>query len=109
MVVYEDGGTEAVKIYDRGVEYKDPETFGEPWHLSIPHTGNILAPRLSSEEPLGMQVADFVRTIRTRELPEHALTLARDVVRLAAAAAASLENGGELIALGPEIRVPEVV
>ncbi|MGB0092950.1 MAG: Gfo/Idh/MocA family oxidoreductase [Solirubrobacteraceae bacterium] len=107
MVVYEDGGTEAVKIYDRGVEYKDPETFGE-WHLSY-RTGNILAPRLSSEEPLGMQVADFVRTIRTRELPEHALTLARDVVRLAAAAAASLENGGELIALGPEIRVPEVV
>ncbi len=29
MVVYEDGAAEAVKIYDRGVEYKDPETFGE--------------------------------------------------------------------------------
>ena len=40
MVVYEDGAAEAVKIYDRGVEYKDPETFGE-YQLSY-RSGNIL-------------------------------------------------------------------
>ncbi len=45
MVVYEDGGAEAIKIYDRGVDYKDPETFGE-YHLSY-RSGDILSPRLS--------------------------------------------------------------
>ena len=40
MVVYEDGGAEAIKIYDRGVDYKDPETFGE-YQLSY-RSGDIL-------------------------------------------------------------------
>ena len=40
MVLYEDGTPEPIKVYDRGVEYKDPETFGE-WHLSY-RSGDIL-------------------------------------------------------------------
>ncbi len=97
MVLYEDGGAEPVKIYDRGVEYKDPETFGE-WHLSY-RTGDILSPKLSNEEPLSLQVGDFVRAMRTGELPDHGLALARDVVRLTAAAEASLKHGGIPMAL----------
>jgi predicted dehydrogenase len=101
MVVYEDGTQEAIKIYDRGVVYKDPETFGE-YHLSY-RSGDILSPHLSNEEPLSLQVGDFVRAMRTGELPEYGLALARDVVRLAEAADASLDRGGELVELGDEI------
>jgi len=100
MVVYEDGAAEAIKIFDRGVEYKDPETFGE-YHLSY-RAGDVLSPHLSNEEPLTLQIDDFVRAIRFGEQPEHGLALARDVVRLAEAAEASLKHGGEKVVLGGE-------
>ena len=61
MVVYEDGGAEAIKIFDRGVDYKDPETFGE-YHLSY-RSGDILSPKLETDEPLALQVADFLRAV----------------------------------------------
>lgn len=101
MVVYEDGSPEAIKIYDRGVEYKDPETFGE-WHLSY-RSGDILSPNLPSHEPLAVQLGAFVDAMRTGEQPEHGLSLARDVVRLAEAADASLDCGGAQIELGDEV------
>lgn len=100
MVLYEDGGAEAIKIYDRGVEYKDPETFGE-YQLSY-RSGDILTPHLSNEEPLSLQIEDFVRAIRFGETPAHGLALARDVVRMAEAADASLGNGGKRIDLGED-------
>jgi predicted dehydrogenase len=92
MVVYEDGSAEAIKIYDRGVEYKDPQTFGE-WHLSY-RSGDILSPNLPTAEPLAVQAGAFVHALRTGELPEYGLALARDVVRLSEAANASMEQGG---------------
>jgi hypothetical protein len=96
MVVYEDGGAEPIKIYDSGVEYKDPETFGE-YQLSY-RTGDIFSPRLSTEEPLGAQLGDFVRGLRGETFPND-LALARDVVRLAEAAGASLSDGGGQVLL----------
>ena len=39
MVVYEDGGAEPIRVFDHGVVYQDPETFGE-YHLSY-RTGDI--------------------------------------------------------------------
>jgi predicted dehydrogenase len=106
MVVYEDGGAEAIKIYDRGVDYKDPETFGE-YHLSY-RSGDILSPKLETDEPLALQVADFLRAVRGRERPAHDLSLARDVVRLAEAAQTSLANGGERVALAGETLISQV-
>jgi predicted dehydrogenase len=92
MVVYEDGSAEAIKIYDRGVDYKDPETFGE-WHLSY-RSGDILSPNLPNQEPLSLQVGAFARAMSTGERPEYPLELALQVVRLAEAAERSLSNGG---------------
>src|SRR5581483_489248 len=92
MVVYEDGAAEAIKVYDRGVEYRDPETFGE-WHLAY-RSGDIRSPNLPGHEPLSMQVGDFVLAMRTGERRDDALALACDVVRMAEAADLSLENGG---------------
>ncbi len=97
MVVYEDGAAEAIKIFDRGVVYKDPETFGE-YHLSY-RTGDILSPKLSHEEPLALQVADFIRAMQTGRPSGHGLDLAVDVVRLTEAAQESLGLGGAQIEL----------
>jgi predicted dehydrogenase len=97
MVVYEDGGPEAVKIYDRGVDYKDPETFGE-YQLSY-RSGDIRSPHLSNEEPLAMQLSDFVHRIQGGGHSADRLRVALDVVRLAEAAEASLQNGGDQVLL----------
>jgi predicted dehydrogenase len=97
MVVYEDGSAEAIKIYDRGVDYKDPQTFGE-WHLSY-RSGDILSPNLPNEEPLSLQVGAFSRAMSTGERPEYPLELALQVVRLAEAAEASLTSGGTPVEL----------
>jgi predicted dehydrogenase len=97
MVLYEDGAPEAIKIFDRGVDYKDPETFGE-YHLSY-RLGDIRSPHLPNEEPLALQLADFVKGVRTGSCAEEALGLARDVVRLATAAEESLMTGGERVDL----------
>jgi len=97
MVVYDDGSPEPIKIYDRGVDYKDPETFGE-YQLSY-RSGDILSPHLSTDEPLALQLADFVHGIRTGRTDARRLALARDVVVLAEAAEASLQNGGEQVTL----------
>jgi len=97
MVVYEDGTPEPIKIYDRGVVYKDPETFGE-WHLSY-RSGDILTPHLPSDEPLSLQAGAFAAAMSFGRLPEHGLALAGDVVRLAEAADASLASGGANVEL----------
>jgi predicted dehydrogenase len=97
MVVYEDGSPEPVKIYDRGVEYEDPQTFGE-WHLSY-RSGDILTPKLASDEPLTVELGAFVQAMRSGQAAAADLQLARDVVRLAEAADDSLSNGGVQIEL----------
>jgi predicted dehydrogenase len=97
MVVYEDGALEPVRIFDRGVEYRDPETFGE-YHLSY-RSGDILSPHFSNDEPLSLQLGDFARAVATGERDDRQLALAGDVVRLIEAAEASLHDGGAPVPL----------
>ena len=97
MVVYEDGAPEPVRIFDRGVVYKDPETFGE-YHLSY-RAGDIRSPHLSNDEPLSLQLSDFVRAVSRGEGDLRGLLLARDVVALVEAAEVSLGDGGAPVAL----------
>jgi predicted dehydrogenase len=104
MVVYEDGGPEPVKIYDRGVEYKDPETFGE-YHLSY-RAGDILSPQLPNDEPLALQASEFIQAIRTGERQARQLELARDVVRMTEAADDSVRAGGAPVELELPQRLP---
>ncbi len=100
MVVYEDGGPEPIRIFDRGVVYRDPETFGE-YHLSY-RTGSIVSPSLDNYEPLSRQLADFVAAVTGEgRLDERMSDLARDVVRIADAADQSLRNGGREVKLAP--------
>jgi predicted dehydrogenase len=104
MVVYDDCSPEPLKVYNRGVEYEDPGTFGD-WRLSY-RTGDIRTPHISGEEPLSLEIADFIHSIRTGRRPVSGLALARDVVMLAEAADRSLETGGDQVDLAPGTPLP---
>ena len=96
MVVYEDGTAEPVRVFDRGVVYRDPETFGE-YQLSY-RSGDILSPQIAATEPLATELAEFMRLIRMADTSRD-LELARQVVMLAEAAESSLANGGAPVAV----------
>ena len=97
MVIYEDGAAEPVRLFDRGVVYRDPETFGE-YHLSY-RSGDILSPKIESHEPLGLELGDFVTAILQGNRMEFHTALARSVVRIVEAADESLKAGGQEILL----------
>ncbi len=99
MVIYDDGATEPVRLFDRGVVYRAPDTFGE-YHLSY-RSGDILSPKIESFEPLGLEMADFVRAVRVGDEMEFHTALARSVVRIVEAADHSLLNGGVQVSLDP--------
>ena len=102
MVTYDDGAVEPVRVFDSGVVYRDPETFGE-YHLSY-RSGDIISPKIESHEPLGLELGDFVQAIRTGDRMEFHTALARSVVRIVEAADRSLSLGGREISLeGAEI------
>jgi predicted dehydrogenase len=92
MIVYDDTSNEPVRVFDSGVTYEDPETFGE-FQLSY-RTGDILSPRLDTVEPLAAEMADFLEGIRSGKAPESSAQLARDVVQLIEASEMSLEERG---------------
>jgi predicted dehydrogenase len=103
MVVYEDGTSEPVRVFDRGVVYQDPETFGE-YQLSY-RSGDILSPMIPATEPLVTELEEFVRLIRTQETSRN-LELARQVVTLVEAAQSSLDGGGIPVAISEAAAVP---
>ncbi|MGH2914544.1 MAG: Gfo/Idh/MocA family protein [Solirubrobacteraceae bacterium] len=97
MAIYDDGAPEPVRVFDRGVVYRDPETFGE-YHLSY-RSGDVISPKIESFEPLGLELGDFVQAIRDGESMEYHTAIARSVVRLVDAADRSLREGGREIAV----------
>src|SRR5690349_10019063 len=97
MVIYDDGAPEPVRVFDRGVVYRDPETFGE-YHLSY-RSGDVISPRIESHEPLSLELADFVNAITNDESMEFQTTVARSVVRIVEAADRSLQAGGREVSL----------
>ncbi len=97
MVVYDDGSPEPIRIFDHGVVYRDPETYGE-YHLSY-RTGDILSPRLDTYEPLAAELGDFIDAIREASPLDAEAELARDVVHVTEAAEASMRSGGREISL----------
>jgi predicted dehydrogenase len=103
MAVYDDGTSEPIRLFDHGVVYRDPETFGQ-YHLSY-RTGDIVSPKIDACEPLVAELADFTRAIRAGEPLTWHENLARDVVRIAHAADRSLRTGGAEVALDRPSRV----
>ena len=97
MLVYDDtANIEKVKIYDQGV-VKNPRTFGE-FQLTY-RSGDIYSPKIDSDEPLALQCADFMASIRTGRAPRSDGELGLQVVRVIEAAQESLKRKGESVRL----------
>lgn len=68
MLIYDDTEPyEKIKIFDKGVDILEPESFGE-YQLSY-RTGDIVSPRLDSFEPLNAEMEEFLRCIETGSVP----------------------------------------
>jgi predicted dehydrogenase len=68
MLLYDDTETvEKVKIFDHGVDFKEPETFGE-YQLSY-RTGDIVSPKIAGTEPLGLEATHFLDCLETGKRP----------------------------------------
>ncbi len=68
MLVYDDTEPyEKIKIYDKGVEMIEPESFGE-YQLTY-RTGDIVSPKLETYEPLSSEMEEFLRCVETGDTP----------------------------------------
>ncbi len=93
MVVYDDVASEGkVKIYDKGVYRRNEPGYGE-FQVKV-HSGDITIPRLDMTEPLQLECQHFVDCIREGRTPLTDGVNGLRVVRVLAAAQASLEAGG---------------
>ncbi|TLM98875.1 MAG: Gfo/Idh/MocA family oxidoreductase [Actinobacteria bacterium] len=93
MLLYDDTeNVEKVKIFDHGVDYKDPETFGE-FQLAY-RTGDIISPKLPSFEPLNTEARHFLECIATGAEPITGAAAGRSVVAALEAAERSLRGDG---------------
>jgi predicted dehydrogenase len=102
MIQYEDtSADEAVRIYDRGLEVKQPENFGE--YRMTYRSGDMVAPRIEPEEPLSLELEDFAKAIRTGKQPRSHTALGLEIVRVLAAAEQSLQNHGQPTVLGLDL------
>jgi predicted dehydrogenase len=103
MVVYEDTGAEQVRIFDRGVEsLPDHQTFGE-FQLSY-RSGDVLTPRIAADEPLRLEVQDFVEAIVDGHEPTSNAALGHSVVQMIEAAETSLEYNSAPVPLSDDGR-----
>jgi predicted dehydrogenase len=97
MVVYDDLSAEPVRVFDRGVDVIEPQSFGE--HQLAYRVGDVLSPRIDVDEPLRVELADFSASIRTRLEPRSSAKVGLDVVRMVEAAEMSLLYNGAPVAL----------
>lgn len=68
MLVYDDTEPyEKIKIFDKGVDVLEPQSFGE-YQLSY-RTGDIVSPKLDTYEPLACEMEEFLRCVETGDAP----------------------------------------
>lgn len=93
MVVFDDmEASEKVRIYDKGVDRAgEVVSYGDA--LTV-RSGDILIPKLSLQEPLTIECKHFVECVRERRVPLTDGEGGLRVVKVLAAAQASLAQGG---------------
>ena len=101
MVQYDDTASDdAVRVYDRGFDFAEPANFGE-YQLTY-RSGDMIVPRLEAAEPLGLELADFAKAIRTGCSPRSHARLGLEIVRVLEAAHTSLTSSGKPVTLTGE-------
>ncbi len=69
MLVYDDTEPiEKIKVYDKGVDLIEPESFGE-YQLTY-RTGDIISPKLPTGEPLAAEMEEFLSCVETGNIPK---------------------------------------
>ncbi len=102
MIQYDDtSADESVRLYDRGMEFKTPESFGE-YQLTY-RSGDVIIPRVEAAEPLALELQDFARAIGSGVQPSSNAQLGLDVVIAMEAIELSLQRGGEPVNLVPTL------
>jgi predicted dehydrogenase len=108
MVVYEDTNTEEpVRVYESGALPPDPDDLSAPaggftWTY---RTGDVVAPRLDSWEPLRAELERFLARVAAGETPDEQEEAAIGVVSVIEAAERSVSFGGVPVKVG-ELVVP---
>ncbi|HEV2786534.1 MAG TPA: hypothetical protein VGV67_09120, partial [Solirubrobacteraceae bacterium] len=98
MISYDDTlADEPVRLYDRGMEFSTPESFGE-YQLTY-RSGDVVIPRVEPAEPLALELQDFSRAILTGAKPVSHAQLGVDVVAAMEGIELSLLRDGEPITL----------
>lgn len=98
MVVYDDTHpTEKIKLYDMGIELKEPSTFGE-FQLSY-RSGDIHIPHLEAVEPLSAECNHFIDCVESNLTPRTHIDHAIRIVEMIEAAQESLKKNGETVYL----------
>jgi predicted dehydrogenase len=101
MISYDDTlSDEPVRVYDRGMEFSTPESFGE-YQLTY-RSGDVVIPRVEPAEPLALELQDFARAILTGSTPVSHAQLGLDVVTAMEAIELSLLRNGEPVTLNAE-------
>ncbi len=99
MLIYDDtNAMERVKVFDRGVEFKDPVTFNE-FNLTY-RTGDIVSPHISTTEPLQLEMDHFLDCALTGRPPRTDGQNGLRVVKVLEAIERSERNGCRLEAVG---------
>lgn len=100
MVVYNDmENTEKIKVYDSGVETK-PGSKDELYHTLVQYrTGDMYAPKLDQTEALRTECRHFIDCIKTGSRPISDGEFGVQIVKMLAAAQASIEQQGKNIRL----------
>jgi predicted dehydrogenase len=105
MVQYFDtAADEAVRVYDRGLEWEQPANFGE--YRMTHRSGDVVSPWIEAAEPLSLELADFVRAIRYGDEPRSHVKLGCEIVYAIEAAEESMRNHGQPMKVGPPTREP---
>lgn len=96
MVVYEDtNAEEPVKIYDKGIDLPDPESFGE-YQIQY-RTGDVVSPRVETWEPLRKELEHFLARVADGEVPSAQERTAAAIVGVLEAAERSLKSRGQSV------------
>ena len=101
MVVFDDmEASEKIRIYDKGVD-RGGEIVSYSESLTV-RSGDITIPKVSLQEPLRIECQHFVECVRERRTPLTDGAGGLAVVRVLAAAQASLEAGGAPMRVKPQ-------
>ncbi|MBN1521411.1 MAG: Gfo/Idh/MocA family oxidoreductase [Candidatus Aureabacteria bacterium] len=95
MMVVNEAIDEKIKVYDKGVETKTPESLSQ--YKLIYRSGDVVSPYVETYEPLRKEIEHFADCITTRLKPETDGENGLRVVRIIEAAEKSYKNDGKVI------------